>query len=68
MLDNHINPIFIKGTGNLLEDLYCDLAERMVGDGIINFIVSKDDYLKTVELLKSDRYYVKIYFKELLRF
>jgi len=57
LLDNHINPIFIKGTGNLLEDLYGDLAERMVGD--IDFIVSKDDYLKTVKLLKSDNY-VKI--------
>lgn len=52
--NNGITPIFLKGTGNLLEGLYPDIAERMVGD--IDFIVSKEDYYKTAELLKKDGY------------
>jgi hypothetical protein len=48
LLANNITPIFLKGTGNLLEGLYEDIAERMVGD--IDFIVSKEEYLKTVEI------------------
>ena len=32
LLANNITPIFLKGTGNLLEGLYEDIAERMVGD------------------------------------
>jgi hypothetical protein len=42
LLDNHITPTFIKGTGNLVEGLYDDIAERMVGD--IDFIVDIKDY------------------------
>jgi len=52
--NNDITPIFLKGTGNLVEGLYPDIAERMVGD--IDFIVSKEEYYKTVELLKKDGY------------
>jgi hypothetical protein len=44
LLANNIRPIFLKGTGNLLAGLYEDIAERMVGD--IDFIFSKDDYIK----------------------
>lgn len=47
LLQNNITPIFLKGTGNLLEGLYDDIAERMVGD--IDFIVSKNDYLQTIK-------------------
>jgi hypothetical protein len=54
LLANNITPIFLKGTGNLLEGLYGDIAERMVGD--IDFIVSLSDYRKTIELLKKDGY------------
>ena len=39
LLANHITPIFLKGTGNLLAELYEDTAERMVGD--IDFIFEK---------------------------
>ncbi|MBG7611731.1 nucleotidyltransferase family protein [Polaribacter sp. BAL334] len=49
LLANNITPIFLKGTGNLLEGLYEDIAERMVGD--IDFIVSKEDYLKTINII-----------------
>ncbi|WP_297815731.1 nucleotidyltransferase family protein [uncultured Polaribacter sp.] len=44
LLANNITPIFLKGTGNLLEGLYEDIAERMVGD--MDFIVSKEEYRK----------------------
>ena len=49
LLANNITPIFLKGAGNLLEGLYEDIAERMVGD--IDFIVSKEEYQKAINLL-----------------
>ncbi len=58
LLANNITPIFLKGTGNLLEDLYEDVAERMVGD--IDFIFSKKEYPKAIEVL-SDFGYSKVY-------
>ena len=54
LLENNITPIFLKGTGNLLEGLYEDIAERMVGD--IDFLIKKSDYSKTIELLTDDGY------------
>ena len=54
LVANNITPIFLKGTGNLLEGLYEDIAERMVGD--IDFIVSKEEYRKTISLLKRNEY------------
>lgn len=47
LLSNSITPIFLKGTGNLLANLYDDIAERMVGD--IDFIFSKEDYPKAIK-------------------
>ena len=58
LLTNNITPIFLKGTGNLLEGLYEDIAERMVGD--IDFIVSKEEYKKAAEILLKNGY-SKIY-------
>ena len=54
LLVNNITPIFLKGTGNLLADLYEDIAERMVGD--IDFILSKEDYPKVITVLRDNRY------------
>ena len=54
LLEHNITPIFIKGTGNLLEGLYEDIAERMVGD--IDFICSPEDYPKAIQLLKKNGY------------
>jgi hypothetical protein len=54
LVANNITPIFLKGTGNLLEGLYEDIAERMVGD--IDFIVSKDDYQKAIKVLLDSGY------------
>ena len=54
LLANNITPVFLKGTGNLLANLYEDNAERMVGD--IDFILSKEDYLKTIKVLRDHGY------------
>ena len=54
LLANNITPLFLKGTGNLLADLYEDVAERMVGD--IDFIFSKEDYPKTIAVLRDNGY------------
>ncbi|AUC86437.1 hypothetical protein CW731_14625 [Polaribacter sp. ALD11] len=54
LVDNNITPIFLKGTGNLLEGLYDDVAERMVGD--IDFIVAMKDYEKSFQLLQNNNY------------
>ena len=54
LLGNNITPIFLKGTGNLLAGLYEDIAERMVGD--IDFIFSKEDYLKAIIVLRNNGY------------
>ena len=55
LLANNITPIFLKGTGNLLEGLYDNIGERMVGD--IDFLLSKKDSSKAFEILRSDNYY-----------
>lgn len=54
LLENNITPIFLKGTGNLLEGLYDDIAERMVGD--IDFLVRENDFEKTQNILLSNNY------------
>ncbi len=55
LLANNINPIFIKGTGNLFANIYEDIAERMVGD--IDLIFSKDDYPKAINIVKDFGYF-----------
>ena len=54
LLDNNIRPIFLKGTGNLLAGIYDNIAERMVGD--IDFIFSKEDYIKAILVLRESGY------------
>ena len=54
LLANNIRPIFLKGTGNLLAELYKDIAQRMVGD--IDFIFSKEDYPKAITILREFGY------------
>jgi hypothetical protein len=54
LLANDIRPLFLKGTGNLLEGLYEDIGERMVGD--IDFLFSERDFFKTIDILKKDNY------------
>lgn len=43
-----INPVFMKGTANLLDDLYAEKADRMIGD--IDFLVREEDFLPAVEI------------------
>lgn len=52
--ENSITPIFLKGTCNLLNNLYDDIGERMVGD--IDFIVAPNEYDKTILILKEFSY------------
>ena len=54
LLANNITPIFLKGIGNLLAELYDDVAERMVGD--IDFLFSKEEFPKAIEVLKNNDY------------
>ena len=58
LLSNNITPVFLKGTCNIVEGLYEDIAERMVGD--IDFIFSKQDYPKAIQILKGDDYNLMI--------
>ena len=54
LLEYNITPIFLKGTGNLLEGLYQDISERMVGD--IDFVLSNIKCFKAIDILKNDAY------------
>jgi hypothetical protein len=54
LLANNITPIFLKGTGNILEGLYDDIAERMIGD--IDILIKKEDCLKAFQLLQKNNY------------
>jgi hypothetical protein len=57
LLSNNITPIFLKGTGNLLEGLYIDIAERMVGD--IDFLVNPEKFNLAIKILKENKYQEK---------
>ncbi|HET6558835.1 MAG TPA: nucleotidyltransferase family protein, partial [Prolixibacteraceae bacterium] len=55
LLNQHdIYPIYLKGTGNMLDDLYCDRGERLIGD--IDLLVPEKDYLRAVTIMKEDGY------------
>ncbi|WP_343330492.1 nucleotidyltransferase family protein [Polaribacter staleyi] len=54
LLKNNITPIFLKGTGNLLEGLYEDIGERMVGD--IDIILTKENVLEANKILQNNNY------------
>ncbi len=43
-----IKPVFMKGTANLLDKMYVDIADRMIGD--IDFLVRDEDFLPAVEI------------------
>ena len=51
LINNDINHVFIKGTSYLFNNIYDDIGERMIGD--IDFLVSKQDFTKTIELFKN---------------
>ncbi|HEY3390895.1 MAG TPA: nucleotidyltransferase family protein [Prolixibacteraceae bacterium] len=49
-----ISPIYLKGTGNLIDGIYSDIGERIIGD--IDLLIPNADYLKAVELTKEIGY------------
>lgn len=49
-----IVPIYLKGAANLLDNLYEDVGERMIGD--IDLLVSDTEFLQAANLLKSEGY------------
>ena len=52
--ENEITPTILKGAGNLLEGLYSDVGERMIGD--IDLLVPEKDYLRAAKILENDGY------------
>lgn len=50
----NVFPTFLKGGGYLLDGLYSDPGERMIGD--IDFLVLEKDYLLAADLLKQSGY------------
>lgn len=52
-----LTPVFLKGTAHLLDGLYTDIAERMVGD--IDLLVAPGEVLKTAEILQNASYGAK---------
>jgi len=54
LLKHNIVPIFLKGTAHLVEGLYNDIGERMVGD--IDFLVAKDQIEQAADILIEEGY------------
>lgn len=52
--EKNIFPIFLKGSGNLIDHVYTDIGDRIPGD--IDFLVPEDDYLPAANLLKEKGY------------
>lgn len=50
----NIYPVFLKGAGHLLDGLYSDIGERMMGD--IDFLVPEKDFLLSAKLLENEGY------------
>ena len=48
----------MKGTANLLDNLYVDIADRMIGD--IDFLVRDEDFLPAVEIVLKLGYKTEI--------
>ncbi len=56
LLNQHnVYPILLKGTGNLLDNVYNDPGERIIGD--IDILVLEEDYLKSAGILEQEGYY-----------
>lgn len=60
-----IEPIYLKGTGNLIDGLYADIGERFMFD--IDFIVSEEEYIPAAEVLVNSGYYKMYPFNEASR-
>lgn len=49
-----IEPIFLKGSANLIDGVYEDLGERFMGD--IDILVSEKEFITVAHLLEDDGY------------
>lgn len=54
LIGSHIRPVFLKGCGALLNNLYEDHGERVIND--IDCLVSETDFLKAAELVRNAGY------------
>lgn len=54
MNHNGIKPLFLKGAANLIDGLYSDPGERIMGD--IDFLVPEKEYLKAASILEGIGY------------
>jgi len=51
-----ISPIYMKGTGNLIDGIYSDVGERIIGD--IDFLVPEKDFMTAAECFKKEGYII----------
>ncbi len=49
-----IRPVFLKGVAHLLEGLYADPGERIIGD--IDLLVEEKDFLRAAHILEEEGY------------
>lgn len=54
LVQHEISPVFLKGTAHLLDGLYEDIGERMVGD--IDLLVPESQMVITAEILIKNGY------------
>jgi len=55
LLNKHgIHPIFLKGVGNLFDNLYLDIGERMISD--IDILLPNESVIEAAEIFKGDGY------------
>ncbi|MFK8058547.1 MAG: nucleotidyltransferase family protein [Polaribacter sp.] len=54
LLKHNIVPIFLKGASFIVEELYNDISERMIGD--IDFIVDDNEFKETILILEKYGY------------
>ena len=51
-----ISPLFMKGTGNLIDGVYSDVGERIIGD--IDLLVPEKDFLTAAGLFEKEGYQI----------
>jgi len=51
LAESGIQPVYLKGAAHILDGLYEDICERLMGD--IDFLVKEDDYYETAAILKQ---------------
>lgn len=54
LLNDNVQPIYLKGTAHLLDGLYSDVGERMIGD--IDLLVAQNNMEKVADMLIKNGY------------